>query len=236
MSIEDVGLNPRRIAEAILAQLEGERGAVPVREIALALDIEWIRAEPLSNIEAALVTTAERDRGQILLNSRSSRQRQRFSLGHELLHFLNPLHEQTSEGGFQCSRLDMRASASTQGRHERQESEANEFAIELLTPRSVSSPSCEVSRTWSGSWRSPPSSTLAGKPPPADMCSSMKAASRWCSATMAVSHTQIADQTFRSSIFARAKNVRRRSCRKAPYRKWKTSTPPIGWLATWTPI
>jgi hypothetical protein len=109
---------------------------VPVRDIALALDIEEIREEPLTSLEAALVTTPERDRGKILLNANSSRQRRRFSLGHELLHFLNPLHKQTAPEGFQCSRADMRESSATQNRHLRQEAEANAFAIELLTPRS----------------------------------------------------------------------------------------------------
>jgi Zn-dependent peptidase ImmA (M78 family) len=108
---------------------------VPVRDIALALDIDEIRERPLTSLEAALVTTPERDRGKILLNSNSSRQRRRFSVGHELLHFLNSLHQQTAPEGFQCSRADMRVSSAMQSRHLRQEAEANAFAIELLTPR-----------------------------------------------------------------------------------------------------
>ncbi|MEZ5763707.1 MAG: ImmA/IrrE family metallo-endopeptidase [Xanthobacteraceae bacterium] len=135
ISIEDVGVNPRRLAEAIHDQLPGLSGAVPVREIALALDIVEIREERLSTLEAALLTTPERNYGSILLNLSSSRQRRRFSLAHELLHFLNPLHKQTSSEGFQCSHADMRAMVATNDRHMRQEAEANEFAIELLTPR-----------------------------------------------------------------------------------------------------
>ncbi len=137
MAIEEVGLNPRRLAEAIHVQLGDREGAVPVHEIAESLDVDEIRERPLSNLEAALVTTPERDRGGVLLNSRSSRQRRRFSLGHELLHFLNPIHEQTSANGFHCTRQDMTVSAGLQisDRHRRQESEANAFAIELLTPR-----------------------------------------------------------------------------------------------------
>ncbi len=135
MEIEDVGLNPQRLAEAIHRQMGEHPGPVPVCEIALALDIDEIRAEPLTNLEAALVTTAERDRGKILLNSTSSVKRRRFSLSHELLHFLNQTHEQTAADGFYCTRKDMLASKITQDRHVRQESEANTFAIELLTPR-----------------------------------------------------------------------------------------------------
>jgi hypothetical protein len=137
MAIEDVGLNPQRLAEAIHDQLAKIDGAVPVYEIAAALDIDEVREQPLSNLEAALVTTPERDRGRILLNARSNRQRRRFSLSHELLHFLNPTHEQTSTDGFRCTRQDMGLSGGDRiaDRHRRQESEANSFAIELLTPR-----------------------------------------------------------------------------------------------------
>jgi hypothetical protein len=136
MAIEEVGLNPQNLAQAIHNQLGDLDGAVPIHQIVAALDIDEIRERPLSNLEAALVTTPERDRGRILLNSRSSRQRRRFSLGHELLHFLNPTHEQTSLGGFYCTRGDMRISSGDASRagHIRQESEANSFAIELLAP------------------------------------------------------------------------------------------------------
>jgi Zn-dependent peptidase ImmA (M78 family) len=137
MAIEEVGLNPQRLAEAIHDQLGELDGAVPVYEIAAALDIEEIRERPLFNLEGALVTTTERNCGSILLNLSSSPQRRRFSLGHELLHFLNPTHEQTSADGFHCTRRDMSISSNDKigDRHRRQESEANRFAIELLTPR-----------------------------------------------------------------------------------------------------
>jgi Zn-dependent peptidase ImmA (M78 family) len=134
MALDDVGFNPERLAEAIHQQLGEREGPVPVTEIALALDIVAIKERPLRNLEAALVTTPERGEGEILLNLNSSAQRRRFSLGHELLHFLNPMHEQTAPDGFRCSRADMRKSGGTD-RHVRQEAEANSFSIELLTPQ-----------------------------------------------------------------------------------------------------
>src|SRR5690606_14121743 len=118
-------------------------GAVPVREIALALDIIDIREQPLDRLEGALVTTAERDVGSILVNTRSSSQRRRYSISHELLHFLNPLHQQTALMGFECSRSDMALSGSSArlaSRHQRQEIEANTFAIELLAPHQLMAP------------------------------------------------------------------------------------------------
>lgn len=136
MALDDVGANPRRLAEAIHGQLGERKGPVLVDQIARALDIHQIRAERLSNIEAALVTNPERSYGSILVNLNSSPQRRRFSIGHELGHFLNPLHSPTATGGFWCTRSDMISSnRDKQDQHVRQEAEANAFAIELLAPR-----------------------------------------------------------------------------------------------------
>src|SRR5262245_61704543 len=107
MALDDVGANPRRLAQAIHEQLGKGKGPVPIREIAMALDIDEIREGSLTNIEAALITTPERGSGSILVNLNSSRQRRRFSIGHELGHFLNPFHQPTSPEGFHCSRSDM---------------------------------------------------------------------------------------------------------------------------------
>lgn len=96
IAIEDVGANAVRLAEAIHVQLGDRPGPVPVGEIARALDIVEIRMETLSNIEGALVTTPERGFGSILVNQNSSSRRRRFTIGHELLHFLSPTHRPTS--------------------------------------------------------------------------------------------------------------------------------------------
>ena len=136
IAVEDGGANPRRLAKAIHRQVGDFSGPVPVHAIARALDIDEIREEPLTSFEAALLTTAERSYGSILVNLNSSPQRRRFSVGHELCHFLNPLHVPTSPRGFQCKGVDMIASKpGSTDRHVRQEAQANEFAIELLAPR-----------------------------------------------------------------------------------------------------
>lgn len=134
MELADVGANPERLATAIHLQLGDGTGPVPVHDIARALDIVDIREESLRNMEAALLTDPERSYGAILLNSTSSPQRRRFSLGHELGHFANEYHRPTSVGGFQCLRSDM-VEARDMNLQFRQEAEANRFAIELLTPR-----------------------------------------------------------------------------------------------------
>jgi IrrE N-terminal-like domain len=136
MALDDVGANPARLAAAIHDQLGEGAGAVPVYDIAKALDIVEICFRPLPNIEGALITTPERDIGSILVNSSSNKQRQRFTTGHELLHFLSPIHHPTSPDGFRCGRGDMiERDLMAPDRHRRQEAEANVFAIELLAPR-----------------------------------------------------------------------------------------------------
>jgi hypothetical protein len=135
MALDDVGANSERLAAAIHEQLGELPGPVPVESIAEALDIVEIKSEVLYSIEGALITTPERGYGSIAVNSASGRRRQRFTLAHELLHFLNPWHEPTWEQGFRCRRHDMiRDQPDSENRHVRQESEANTFAIELLAP------------------------------------------------------------------------------------------------------
>jgi hypothetical protein len=135
MLLDDVGLNSQRLAGAIHDQLGATTGAVPVERIAQALDILEVRREPLRNIQGALITTPERGYGQILVNDDSTARRQRFTIAHELGHFLNGSHRQTADGGFCCTSADMRVGLrGADGDHARQEAEANAFAIELLAP------------------------------------------------------------------------------------------------------
>lgn len=138
MAIEEVGASPELLARAIHHQLGERPGPVPVRAIAAALDIEEIRSEALRNMEGALIAPPERGRGSILVNSRSSPRRQRFTIGHELGHFLNLWHKPTNGNGFSCRAEDMRlegpAGRRSLSSEQRQEIEANRFAIALLAP------------------------------------------------------------------------------------------------------
>jgi hypothetical protein len=140
MELDDAGRNPERLAEAIHALLGEREGVVPVRDIARRLDIVEIREADLKSVEGVLVTTPERPQGMIAVNRNSDRRRQRFTLSHELGHFLMTHHVMVGSDGFNCSRGDMVArvgdhpSASI-NRHLQQEAEANRFAIELLAPK-----------------------------------------------------------------------------------------------------
>ena len=94
----------------MLAQLEPVSKAVPIVAIAKALDIVEIRYEVLVSFEGVLLTTAERNVGSILIyaNPNNGTQRQRFTLAHELGHFLNTWHTPHNEAGFMCAKTDIR--------------------------------------------------------------------------------------------------------------------------------
>ncbi len=114
-------------------QLPDITSALPVHEIARALDIEEIREEHLTSLEGCLLTDRQKSYGSILVNAASGPRRRRYTVAHELGHFLNERHVPTSEDGFRCTREDMTHPDRT-GQHLRQEGEANSFAIELLAP------------------------------------------------------------------------------------------------------
>ncbi len=137
MRVEEAGPSPVDLADAIHAQLGYVAGKVPIEQIAYALDIVEIRSCELVGIEGALVMTDNRSMGAIVVNAQASVPRRRFTTAHELLHFLNPLHQPTDlDRGFACTKDDMLASTAwaraIRSKHFRQEAEAGRFAIEVL--------------------------------------------------------------------------------------------------------
>jgi hypothetical protein len=111
--------------------LNAEPGLVipmPIEELAYQLDIAEIRDLTADGFEGGLITDDARSSGFILVNRLARRGRRRFTIGHELGHFLMTTHRAPA-GGFQCSRADKEKSAST-----RMEVEANEFASLILMP------------------------------------------------------------------------------------------------------
>jgi len=105
------------------------------------LDISSIEYEALEGIEGALVTTPERESGIILIKKTSHPFRQRFTIGHELGHFLIPTHIPGPSGRFLCSRADMLLQhADEQDKRARMEIEANRFSSLLLIPPTMLRP------------------------------------------------------------------------------------------------
>ncbi len=129
MELADCG-SPEKLLSVIFAKRQEWRPPVPIEDFAASVGIEEIKALETDGFEGALLTDADKTRGVILFNGRSARQRKRFTIGHELGHFLIPTHR----GNQQCTSKDMRESKRATER-ERREAEANRFSAGLLMPR-----------------------------------------------------------------------------------------------------
>ncbi len=106
-----------------------------IEALCAQLDIVGIQLTDTSAYEAALIMDANKAAGSILLARNSSPKRRRFSIGHELGHFLIPTHMPREGQGFSCSHADLRlADTRERDRHKRIEAEANRFAAHLLMP------------------------------------------------------------------------------------------------------
>lgn len=103
---------------------------VPVEELARAVNIVELRELDAGGFEGALLTNAAKTRGVILYKGGARDERRRFTISHELGHFLIPSHQ----GNRQCTATDLRESRRDSDHH-RQEAEANRFAAGLLMPR-----------------------------------------------------------------------------------------------------
>jgi len=139
MEIEEAGPDPVSIATEVHRQMGFLEGAINLESLAKELDILEIKYSRLKNFEGALIFDKSRDRGSILINSNSFKERRRFTLAHELGHFLNLWHVPEIQTGFWCSQTDLSSTtkelSKTNDRYVRQEIEANRFASELLMPR-----------------------------------------------------------------------------------------------------
>lgn len=135
MDIDDAGTDPRKLAKSILDQLPPDTLKIPVREIAEAIDIHEIREESLSGLEGALIVPPDKSAGAILVNKDRPETRKRYTIAHELGHYVHPYHRANSREGFRCRAKDFRAEQTTsKDLHTRMEAQANEFAAELLMP------------------------------------------------------------------------------------------------------
>ena len=125
------------MADLILKQSGYSGGSVDVEGLARALGILVIERKPLKSLDGILLTQPERTDGAILINEGNYALRQRFSIAHELGHFLNPHHRPTTPEGFACSGHEHALAHADWQKHRQQEREADAFASALLMPRTV---------------------------------------------------------------------------------------------------
>lgn len=134
IELADIG-NSIELAKAVIKQLPYIELPIPVRDIAYALDIVEIKSITASGFEGGLITLDDKSSGSILIKEKNSLRRQRFTIGNELGHYLNPWHNPGNTGQFMCKSKDMVASKyKPNDSRQKMEVEANQFSAELLMP------------------------------------------------------------------------------------------------------
>ena len=131
MKLSDLG-SPEALASCIINHFPDITAPVPLQRIAAAVGIVDIRAQKTGSFEGVLVTTSAKSTGSIAYNEASSPERSRFTIAHELGHFLMPLHGENA----QCAKTDMGV-LTTKDSSRARETEANRFAAELLMPKKL---------------------------------------------------------------------------------------------------
>ena len=127
--------SPAALVSRILAIERDLPIPVPIEDLCERLDIISIDELHTAGFEAALVTDAVKSAGAILVAKGQSPQRRRFSIGHELGHFLIPMHRVPVGAPLLCSAEQLRLlDTKDQDRRRRMEAEANRFAALLLMP------------------------------------------------------------------------------------------------------
>ena len=134
IELDDIG-SPVELARRIHELDPDLPLAFGVEDLCRKLDISHVHDESINSFAAALVMHADKAWGEIILAKGTSPQRRRFSIGHELGHFLIPSHRPRHGQQFSCSNADLHTSETGSSDHgRRMEAEANRFAAELLMP------------------------------------------------------------------------------------------------------
>lgn len=127
-------VRPTQIVDEITSQILDLPIPTPLETIASAVGIEKINYTEMDGFEGVLLANKEKTKGAILVNTKSRHHRQRFSLGHELGHFMLPRHGHE----MRCGLEDL---ATKENKHlslkQKIELEANQFSAELLMPKNL---------------------------------------------------------------------------------------------------
>lgn len=130
---------PEKLAEILIAQASVQLATLlplPVEALAKACGILEIREMDTDAFEGGLIQDEAKNNGYILLRAARGTQRSRFTIAHELGHFVNLRHvAPPGSDRMLCNKDDLRNSELTsRGRHG-MEAQANEFAACLLMPK-----------------------------------------------------------------------------------------------------
>lgn len=122
--------SPEAIISAFLKHYPNLTIPVPIEELAEAVGIHEIKDMDIEGFQGALVANPEKSSGFIIVHQAARGGRRRFTIGHELGHFLIPYHR----GDMRCTKADMAVERSNDP-VKRIEAEANRFAAGLLMPK-----------------------------------------------------------------------------------------------------
>lgn len=131
MDLADCG-SPETLVGVILRHHPDLPRRVPVEEIAASVGIVEIKDREMDGFEGALVANPQKTQGAIAVKQGTHRRRRRYTIGHELGHFLIPSHG----AQMQCTSADMRERRWDNPVRKR-EHEANRFSAGLLMPKPV---------------------------------------------------------------------------------------------------
>lgn len=129
---------PARLAELVIEQLVPQLPALlplPICDVARACGILDFRAIDTDGFEGGLIQDETKTNGFILLKAGTYDLRSRFTIAHELGHFVNLRHvAPPGTAQLLCSKDDLRASGQRGDKRHGMEAQANEFAACLLMP------------------------------------------------------------------------------------------------------
>lgn len=126
---------PAAIAGRILELEDDLPLIIPLKRLCTQFDISSIEQIDTKSFEAALVMDENKADGTILLARNRPLPRVRYSLAHELGHWLIPTHRPDAALRFECQLDDLHLlNEKEQNRRRRIEAEANRFASALLMP------------------------------------------------------------------------------------------------------
>lgn len=122
---------PESIIACILRHHPHWTSPVPIEELARSINIIDILEMETEEFEGGLTTDPDKQKGVILYKAGTKGGRRRFTIAHEIGHFLIPWHK----GDQRCTKKDM-SERRIETLVQKQETEANRFAAGILMPRS----------------------------------------------------------------------------------------------------
>jgi len=132
---------PDRLADILIAQLSQQLPKLlplPINEVAEACGILEIRPFDTDAFEGGLIQDDFKNNGYILIKAGRHESRTRFTVAHELGHFVNLRHvAPDGQTELRCTKEHMSASGSYTDKRLGIEAQANEFAANVLMPRSI---------------------------------------------------------------------------------------------------